>query len=284
MKVLLTGATGFIGSHVVMHLLARGHEVVALVRDEESARKLPWFDRVDFVAHDIRDGCPDLRGQGIAVPDVLMHLAWPGLPNYKDLFHFEENLPEGYRFLKAMIEQGVGQVLVTGTCFEYGMQSGCLPESLPTQPSNPYGLAKDCLRKFLQELQVQRPFVLQWARLFYMYGPGQNERSLLAQLSGAIARGDRSFNMSGGAQVRDYLRVEEVARRLVLLAECSSADGLFNCCSGVPRTVRALVEDFVREQGARIDLNFGFYPYPDYEPMEFWGDPERLNTVLGGRC
>lgn len=280
MKVMVTGATGFVGRHVVERLLARGHEVVALGRDPAKTGALPWAGQVAFVAHDIRTGELGLEAAGLSVPDVLVHLAWSGLPNYRDLFHFEENLPADYRFLKSLIGQGVGQVLVTGTCFEYGMQTGCLHEDMPTLPANPYGLAKDCLRKFLQELQVKQPFVLQWARLFYMHGPGQNPRSLLAQLADAIARGDREFNMSGGAQIRDYLAVTEVARRIVALVESPSDAGIFNCCSGNPVTVRELVETFIRQRGAAISLNPGFYPYADYEPMEFWGDATRINAVL----
>ena len=99
-----------------------------------------------------------------------------------------------------MIDQGLKQVLVTGTCFEYGMQNGCLTEEMPTLPANPYALAKDILRKSLQLLQQQSSFILQWARLFYMYGPGQNPNSLLAQLERAIDNGESVFNMSGGEQ------------------------------------------------------------------------------------
>src|SRR3546814_1454030 len=107
-------------------------------------------------------------------PDALIHLAWPGLPNYQRLFHIEENLPADYRFISTLVRQGLKHVLVTGTCFEYGLQSGALAEDRLTRPANPYGLAKDTLHKFLRSLQQPIPFGYKWARLFYMHGPGQN--------------------------------------------------------------------------------------------------------------
>jgi dTDP-6-deoxy-L-talose 4-dehydrogenase (NAD+) len=279
MKVLVTGATGFIGRHVVTQLLARGHEVIAAGRDEASARKLAWFERVRFIACDIH-GPLARPAERFGHPDAAMHLAWPGLPNYDALFHYEETLPADYRFLKDLVQGGVGQLLVTGTCVEYGMQSGALAEHLPTAPVSPYALAKDTLRKQLQALQQQHAFTLQWARLFYMHGEGQNPNSLLAQLDRAIDGGDATFNMSGGEQLRDYLPVEEVAARSVSLLEHPECNGVVNICSGTPTSVRRLAERHLADRGARIRLNLGHYPYSGDEPMAFWGDASRLAAVL----
>lgn len=209
-----------------------------------------------------------------------MHLAWPGLPNYDALFHYEQTLPADYRFLKSLVKGGVGHLLVTGTCFEYGMQSGALAEDLPTAPANPYALAKDTLRKQLQSLQQQHAFTLQWARLFYMYGEGQSPNSLVAQLDRAIDGGEAEFNMSGGEQLRDYLPVDEVASRTVTLVEHPGCDGVVNICSGVPISVRRLVERHLANRGANIRLNLGHYPYSNEESMAFWGDGSRLAAIL----
>lgn len=278
MRVLVTGATGFVGRHVIPRLLERGHAVTAIARDEQRARTFSWFERVRFITCDIHQLIGSSLDQ-VGQSEAAIHLAWPGLPNYRGLFHCEENLPASYRFLKALVEAGVQRLLVTGTCFEYGMQSGCLTEVTPTFPANPYGLAKDNLRKLLEALQQQQPFTLQWARLFYMYGPGQNPNSLLAQLDRAIDSGAAEFNMSDGEQLRDYLPVEEVASRLVALLECPQCEGIFNICSGEPISVRRLVERHVANRGADIRLNLGHYPYPDYEPMAFWGDGSRFKAI-----
>lgn len=278
MKFLVTGAAGFVGRHVVAALLARAHQVTAVDCDEDRARKMSWFGQCRFVRCDIHQPvtCPhDVFGDAEAV----IHLAWPGLPRYHALFHYEVNLPADYRFLKALVTDGYPRLLITGTCLEYGMQCGCLPETAATRPTIPYALAKDTLRKFLEMLQMERPFTLQWARLFYMHGEGQNPNSLLALLDRAIEQGDPTFNMSGGEQLRDYLPVAQLADHLVALAENREFDGIVNVCSGTPISVRRLAELRIAEKKADIRLNLGHYPYPDYEPMAFWGDVSRLHAL-----
>ena len=278
MKVLVTGATGFVGRHLVSRLLSSGHEITAMSRDATKLACMPWVKKVKFISFDLQN--PDFNPvESAPVPDILIHLAWPGLPNYRDLFHFEQNLPASYELIRKWVKAGVNRVLVAGTCFEYGMQEGSLLEDLQTIPSNPYGLAKDTLRKFLQTLQTQSAFNLQWIRLFYMYGPGQNPKSLLAQLDAAIDQKLTVFNMSGGEQLRDYLRVEEVASKIALLVDHPECSGIINCCSGKPISVRRLVEQRISERGAKMVLNLGYYPYPDYEPMAFWGDSQKLDEI-----
>ncbi|WP_392886411.1 NAD-dependent epimerase/dehydratase family protein [Pseudomonas migulae] len=280
MKVLVTGATGFVGRHLVQALLARGCEVRAVARNAETAANLPWINAVEFVAADIHAADLDVSALTAGI-DALLHLAWPGLPNYQALFHFEHNLMADYRFIKGAVEAGVAQVLVTGTCFEYGMQSGPLSEQTAPQPGNPYGLAKNTLRLFLENLQRLQPFTLQWARLFYLHGEGQNPNSLLAALDRAIDAGEDSFNMSAGEQLRDYLAIETAAGYLAAIVQHREFDGVINCASGQPVSVRALVEQRVRERGASIRLNLGHYPYPTHEPMAFWGVADRLQQLLG---
>ena len=280
MKVLVTGATGFVGRHLVAALLARGCAVRAVARNVETAASMQWINDVEFVAADIHASDLDIAALTDGI-DVLAHLAWPGLPNYRALFHFEHNLMADYRFIKGAVEAGVPQVLVTGTCFEYGMQSGPLSESTAPQPSNPYGLAKHTLHLFLQNLQQEKPFTLQWARLFYLHGEGQNPNSLLAALDRAIDSGDASFNMSGGEQLRDFLPIASAADYLAAIVHQRDFNGVINCASGQPVSVRALVEQRLRERGAALNLNLGHYPYPSHEPMAFWAVTERLQQLLG---
>lgn len=208
-----------------------------------------------------------------------MHMAWPGLPNYKATYHFEQTLFADYRFLKSLISAGYKHLLVTGTCLEYGMQNGLLSESMEAQPSNSYALAKDTLRRFLEILARENPFTLQWARLFYMFGAGQNPASLLAQLERALERGDEEFPMSAGEQLRDYMPVEKVADALVNLIEHPQITGIVNICSGKPISVRRLVEEFVAAKGKKIRLKFGHFPYADYEPLAFWGEGSKYQMI-----
>lgn len=278
MKVLVTGATGFIGKHVVAALLARGHKITAVSRDPDRARNYSWFDRVEFISCDIH-GHLDNNDIRFSRNDAVIHLAWSGLPNYRSAFHVENNLPADYRFLRYLVANGNGHLLVSGTCLEYGAQGGCLSEGLPTAPIVPYAVAKDTLRQSLELLQLQIPFRMQWARLFYMYGEGQNPNSLIAKLEIALQSGATEFDMSGGEQIRDYLPVTRVAEYLVRMVENPIIDGIVNVCSGNPISVRQFVENYLSERNARIQLNFGRYPYPDYEPMSFWGCTARLDSL-----
>jgi nucleoside-diphosphate-sugar epimerase len=213
-------------------------------------------------------------------PDLMIHLAWEGLPNYKALFHTEVNLPRHYVFIENLVRNGLTDITVTGTCFEYGMKEGCLTESMPAEPANAYSLAKDTLRKQLEDLQLKKAFHLKWVRLFYMYGKGQNPNAILAQLERAIDNKEPVFNMSGGEQIRDYLPVESVAKYIVKIALQRNVEGIINCCSGQPVSVKDLVSAYVKASGQFIKLNLGFYPYPDYEPMSFWGDTSKLKSIL----
>lgn len=278
MNILVTGATGFIGNHAVVRLLEKGHRVTAVARNGKRAETSPWHGRASFIAGDVHDPSTPERLKPSQF-DAVMHLAWPGLPNYKGLTHLEETLPAECSFLKGLVTAGAPCLLVSGTCFEYGLLSGCLDESTPPQPVTPYSIAKNTLRCYLEALKEVHPFQLQWARLFYMYGKGQNPNSLLAQLDAAIDRGDEVFNMSGGEQLRDYLPVEDVAAHLVTLIEHPYFDGAVNICSGIPISIRRLVEERIAVRGAAITVNLGHYPYPDYEPMAFWGDAGKLNRI-----
>ena len=270
MRVAVTGASGFIGRHVVAQLLGRGCEVVALLR-EPARQPDEWAGRVEVVPFALGESGLGLYDR-LRQPDGLIHLAWAGLPNYRSLHHFETELPRQYQFLSSLVREGLPAMLVAGTCFEYGMQSGMLSPAMPAMPANPYGYAKDALRRQLQMLQTEQDFNLVWGRIFYLYGDGQSAASLYPKLQEAVAAGATTFAMSGGEQLRDYLPVAEVARRIAVLALSNRNLGVQNICSGQPVSVRRLVEGWVEQNRWNITLNLGVYPYPDYEPMAFWGE------------
>lgn len=278
MKIAVSGATGFVGRHVVGRLLDDGHEVVAIARDTNKAATMPWVDRVTFVPCDLyRDLCS--LAARIDRPHAFVHLAWPGLPDYRGMFNVTENLVAEIALFRQLVEWGVPHLVVAGTCLEYGIQFGPLCEEGHTQPTTPYGLAKDTLRKTLQMMQQTRPFTLQWMRLFYMYGPGQSDKSLLSQLDLALAEGRETFDMSQGDQLRDYLPVEEVAERFARVIGQEAVSGVINCCSGHPISVFDLVQRHLAARSLTIRVNRGVYPYPDYEAMAFWGVPKRLQSL-----
>jgi nucleoside-diphosphate-sugar epimerase len=280
-KILITGATGFIGRYVIEKARQRGFAVIASSANPEHAPQQPWYGAVEYVPLDLGQWDPGLNWfQLLGRPDRMIHLAWEGLPNYKNAFHLETNLPRHAAFLHNLVSHGLRSLTVTGTCLEYGMQEGCLTETQPIFPGNPYAEAKDRLRKQLEQGQEQYPYTLTWARLFYLYGKGQNPNSLFSQLDKALANHDPVFNMSGGEQVRDYLPVETAADYLVQIAGQDRVTGIINCCSGIPVTIRKMVEKYLERRGQTIALNLGYYSYPDYEPFRFWGDVSKLKTIL----
>lgn len=275
MRIAVTGASGFIGRHVVrsLHRLP-GHRIVAMSRREIDLPE--GVEQVSLAIGQDDDKAFELLGR----PDVLIHLAWGGLPHYLSLHHFEQELPAHYRFLKQMAGAGLASMVVAGTCYEYGMVDGELEEGMADRPANPYAFAKSSLHRQLQFLQADQPFALTWARLFYMWGEGQAKNSLFPLLQSAVIRGDEAFPMSRGEQLRDYLPVDDVASAIVSLALAGGGHGLVNVCSGKPVSIRALVEQWITANGWDIELELGRYPYPTYEPLAFWGSRAKLEACL----
>jgi dTDP-6-deoxy-L-talose 4-dehydrogenase (NAD+) len=278
-RILVTGSTGYLGSKIVKKLLADNYSVIATGIENKEDVSHAWKSDVEYIQCDINrehDNYLNIFHK----PDILIHLAWEGLPNYKNLFHFEKNLPLQYRFLKNIISHGLTDITITGTCFEYGLKNGCLSEDIETSPVTAYGLAKDALRKFLFELKKNVQFECKWLRLFYLAGKDQPRSSLLAQLQNAIENNQQVFNMSGGEQLRDYLSIDTAIDYITKIALIENYSGIINCCSGQPTSVMKLVNDYIMQSGLKIELNPGYYPYPDYEPMAFWGDNSKLNQLL----
>ena len=280
MKILVTGATGFIGNYVVQELLKMGDkEIIATSKNRDKATSLSWYKKVKYIECNLNDPKENYFNF-FGEPDLLIHLAWEGLPNFKELYHFERNLFANYNFIKNMVSHGLKDLNIIGTCFEYGFQSGCLSEDLPTKPNMAYPIAKDTLRRFINQLKLRFDFKFKWIRLFYMYGKGQSPKSLIPQLDNALERNEESFNMSGGEQLRDYLHVEKVAEYIVKISLQNRICGIINCCDGKPISIRKLIEDYLNANNKKIKLNLGFYSYPDYEPMAFWGDNTKLRSIL----
>jgi len=278
MKVAVTGATGFVGRHAVRALWENGLHVVAVCRSRENLFQPD--SKLEIVTLDI--GNIDNPHDQMGNPDVLLHLAWEGLPRYHSEHHLTQELPKQIAFLEACVRGGLKRLVVTGTCLEYGMQSGCLDENLIGVPTTAYGKAKDLLRSHLQSSPHMPDLKLTWLRLFYLYGPGQASTSLYSQLHRAIANGDKSFPMSPGDQQRDFLPIETATTQLASLILKTPAAGVVNLCSGAPMTVAEFANSLLRNWNTEMELDFGRLNYPDYEPHAFWGSTKKLQALLQG--
>ncbi len=281
MNILITGATGFIGSAVAHNLLkTTDHTIIVAGRSEERLKSLYSSTKATILSFDIEEE-RDNWFEYCHNPDLLLHFAWGKLDNFKASTHISHELPLHISFLSAMVTQGVENIMVAGTCFEYGIVNGALSEEMLTNPSTPYGIAKDTLRRYLELFCQENRCAFKWIRYFYMYGDEeyQKPRSLLALLEDAIKKGDATFNMSVGTQLRDFLPIKDVAHYSSIVA-LSSFTGIINICSGIPTSVRELVERQCKELNSSIRLNRGYYPLPQYEPMAFWGNNEKLKIVM----
>lgn len=281
MKIAVTGATGFLGRHVLAELTRRGHRCTLLVRpgtarpEDFAAHSMARFDLTDA-----RSDAYELLGR----PDVVLHLAWEGLPNYESRRHLDVELPHQMRFLSSLVRGGLPQLVVSGTCFEYGPGPGELREDSPTSPVNAYGQAKDHLRRFLTDLQRQDRFNLIWARLFYVYGEGQAPHSLYSQVKRAVAERRPHFELLNSQHVLDYLPVEAMAKDLVALTVSGKDVGAVNVCSGRPVSVRQLVDRWIAENSWDITTGAGAHSSAPADPVAFWGSREKLRGILGKSC
>lgn len=279
-KVLVTGATGFIGRHVVSRLINGGHKIVATSTLAKKAMRFEWFNQVEYIEHNF-DQFQENYFDFFQQPNKMIHLAWEGLPNYSSMVHVTKNLPAQIDFLHNIAKNGLTDFTVLGTCLEYGLQEGELDEEMCAEPINNYGVAKDTLRRICLNSADEWRCKIKWLRLFYTYGDGQSDRALFSQLEKAIGDGKHTFNMSEGDQQRDYLPVTRVADLIVRIALQSEHDGIVNVCSGRAQTVKILVKQYLKERNANIALNLGVYDYPAFEPMAFWGSVKKLNCIVG---
>ena len=276
MKIAITGATGFIGQHVRNVLAKTDNDVVLVVRHVE--RVGDKSAREEIVAADLSKARTDwfeLFGR----PDVVLHLAWGGLPNYMDCYHVDVELPTQLRFLTALIKSGLKKLVVTGTCYEYGISSGALSEDQETNPNTPYGIAKDRLRKELFELRSTQHFDLTWARIFYPYGEGQSERSIYSQLTRAISNNEKEFAIGSGTQMLDFIQVTTVAKALLAFVTEIKGIGLINVGSGDPQTVIEFVERLICRFESNIVPKVGVINDREYESISFWSDNNLLDSL-----
>jgi len=283
MRILITGATGFIGRHIVDYLLLSGkHEIIATATEnrEEAETLCPVIKNTLYISKNLNEQEVNYY-TFFQKPDCAIHLSWEGLPNYSELFHIERNLPANFYFIRNMIQNGLSDITIAGTCFEYGLQNGCLNEEMHTAPATVYGQAKDTLRKFVELLHKTYNFNRKWARFFYLYGQGQGKKTLYGQMEEAAKNNQKEFNMSFGEQLRDYISISQAAEYMSKIALQNEITGIINCCSGNPISVRRFVENFFNERGVQIKLNLGYYPYPDFEPLAFWGDVGKLGKIIG---
>jgi nucleoside-diphosphate-sugar epimerase len=261
-NIYFIGHRGFIGQQVVPLIL--NNRGIFLSRED--------FENISTGQKHI-DFSPD---------DILLNLAWDNLDNFRSPLHLTQTLGEHIRFYNSVLGMGLKNITTIGTCLEYGVVEGELEEELHSNPSLPYSIAKDSLRKYLDYQKNNGDgFNFNWIRLFYVYGEGQSKRTIFGQLVEAVEKKSEVFDMSLGKQKRDYLHVRDVASIIYQIANGHESHGIVNCCSTSPVEMVDFVNQRLKEFGYVMKLNLGKYPYPTYEGMNFWGSVKKLNRILG---
>jgi len=273
MRLFVTGATGFIGSHFVNHALAAGHEVVALRRTAESRPRFELQREPIWLTKSLSTvGDRDLAGV-----DCLVHLAAAGVsPREAPRDELQKwNIAEPARLLLRASRCGVSRWVVTGSFAEYGNAGSryeFIPPTAQLEPTYPYAASKAAGSLLFQEIAVSEKAQLSYLRLFSVYGAGQHEHNLWPTIRRAALAGD-DLPLTPGEQVRDFIAVDDVAAKLLAAAADDSVEPgvprVRNVGTGQPQTVRAFAEHWWREFGGRGKLLFGELPFRDGEVMRY---------------
>jgi len=271
-KILLTGGTGFIGSHFLVAALTAGLEVIALRRPGRTARlplpREPQWQEEAWAA---------LPEEAFAGVDALVHLAAAGVDPATANWHdcFEVNVHESLALWLRARACGVERFVICGTCFEYG-NSGAryehIPIDAPLEPTGPYHASKAAATMAALGFAVQQKAAVTILRPFHVFGPGEDEKRFWPALRAAAGAG-RDFPMTPGEQVRDFVPAEEVAARFLAAARDPSITAghpaIRHIGTGRPQTLRAFAEHWWRVWAARGELQFGALPYRADEVMRY---------------
>lgn len=274
MKVLVTGANGYIGRHVVKTLLDKGADVIAcdIVTNDVDERA----ERKTLNLFELSEG--NIYEQ-LGSPDVCLHMAWRN--------GFVHNAPTQigdlsahYKFLTAMIDGGLKQLAVMGTMHEVGYWEGAIDENTPCNPISMYGIAKDALRRAMILYCKQKECILQWLRAYYILGDDKKNNSIFCKLLIAAEEGKKIFPFTTGKNQYDFITVDELANQLSAAVMQKEVVGIINCCTGKPMSLAERVEQFIKEHKLDIKLEYGAFPDRPYDSPCEYGDATKINMII----
>ena len=277
-RVLITGATGFIGRHCLPDLLEAGYEVHAIFTNKSKDVRC----NVEWHQANLLDSKQILPLLRTVQPTHLLHLAWSVNPGKFHTFN-EENLLwvlASLELLRQFYNHGGKRVVMAGSCAEYDWAYGYCSEFVtPTMPNTFYGACKNHLGKLLESYSREIGLSYAWARIFFLYGPYEYPVRLVPAVLNALFKGEIA-RCSHGRQIRDYLHVQDVANALVALLN-SAVMGPVNIASGRPVALLDII-NFLAQQLGRDDLvELGAVPAREDEPPLLVANVMRLSHEVG---
>lgn len=272
MKILVTGANGYLGQGIVKSILELGHDVVAA---DFSVQNID--NRAKTIACNLFE--VENTYQFFGEPDVLLHLAWrDGFVHYSDA-HIDD-LPKHYKFIKEMAGSGVKQIVVMGSMHEIGFYEGSINENTPCHPTTPYGIGKNALRDLTQMVCKQNNTVFQWLRGYYIVGNSKFGNSIFSKITAAAEEGKEEFPFTLGQNQYDFLDYPDFCDQIAAVVGQKNEQGIINICSGRPEKLADRVERFIKENKYDIKLQYGAFPDRPYDSKAVWGDNNKIRKIL----
>lgn len=272
--VVVTGAGGYIGRHVVRHLLDFGCEVGVIDRRTEGIDQ-----RAQVLGVELFSGDKDIFTQ-MGRPDVVVHMAWRDGFKHNSPAHIDD-LAAHMHLTENLYQGGLRQFTTMGTMHEVGYWEGAIDENTPCNPKSVYGIAKNALRQYSQLVAAQNEGLLQWIRAYYITGDDMFGDSIFSKLLKANAEGKTTFPFTTGKNLYDFITVQELGRQIALTALQSEVTGVINACSGTPMSLADRVEAYIKEHDLHLTLEYGAFPDRPYDSPGVWGDRTKMNQILG---
>ncbi len=272
MKILVTGANGYLGQGIVRSILNNGHCVVATDFNTQFVD-----ERAERIACNLFE--VDNPYSFFGEPDVLLHLAWrDGFVHYSSA-HIDD-LPKHYAFIKKMVDGGIQQVAVMGSMHEIGFFEGSINESTPCHPTTPYGIGKNALRDLTQMICKQKNIVFQWLRGYYIVGNSKFGSSIFSKITAAVDEGKTEFPFTLGQNQYDFIDYPDFCAQVAAVVGQKNEQGIINICSGKPEKLADRVERFIKENDYRIKLQYGAFPDRPYDSKAIWGNDTKIRRIM----